>query len=317
MAPLGRNRHHRLMLISGRAQVKPGVRVALVTCADLPELTLDDQRLLAPLAARGVRAEPAVWDDPRVDWSVYDLSVLRSPWDYVSRRDEFVAWAASVPRLANPASVVAWNTDKRYLAELAAASVPIIPTTFVDPDARWTPPTAGGDYVIKPAVSVGSRDTGRYGPHEADLAVAHVRRLQEAGRVVIAQPFLTAVDTYGETALLFFADPGTGEMTFSHAIRKGPMLTGPDLGAEVVPEPVITARVPTIAERVVARQVLDALPGGLLYARVDLIPNADGDPILVEVELTEPCVFLEHDPDAADRFADAISGPLRGTGRVV
>src|SRR5689334_22154500 len=135
--------------------------VALVTCAALPELDPDDQLLLAPLAADGVAVEPAVWDDPAVAWDRFDLAVLRSPWDYTGRRDEFVAWAASVPRLANPAAVVAWNTDKRYLAELAGTGVPTVPTEWLAPDDPVNLPTAG-EWVIKPAVGAGSLDAGRY-----------------------------------------------------------------------------------------------------------------------------------------------------------
>ncbi|WP_027347019.1 ATP-grasp domain-containing protein [Hamadaea tsunoensis] len=284
-------------------------RVALVTCRELPLLEDDDRLVIEPLARLGVRAEPAVWDDPDVDWSAYDLAVVRSPWDYFYRYAEFLAWAAAVDRLANPAAVVAWNTDKRYLRELAAAGVRVVPTTWIEPDDVFVAPE--GDYVVKPAVSAGSKDTGRYGPAEAGLAAAHVRRLQDAGRLVMVQPYLPAVDTYGETALLYFADPATGELAYSHSIRKGAMLTGPDTGTDslYVPE-AIEPREPTAAEFEVARQVLAATPPGLLYARVDLIPGVDGDPVLVELELTEPSVFLGYAHQAADRFAAAITGRL-------
>jgi glutathione synthase/RimK-type ligase-like ATP-grasp enzyme len=286
-------------------------RVALVTCTDLAELEDDDRLVIEPLAERGIHAEPAVWDDPAVDWASYDLVVLRSPWDYFYRRYEFVAWAASVPKLLNPAPVIEWNTDKRYLRELAAVGVPVVETTWVEPGDAWTPP-ADGVYVIKPAVSAGSKDTGKYGPADADLAAAHVRRLQAAGRLVMIQPYLPAVDSYGETALLHFADPSTGEPAFSHAIRKGPMLVGPDTGVEglYVPE-AITPREPTEAERGVARRALAAAPTGLLYARVDLIPGVDGEPLLVELELTEPSLFFAFGAGAAERFADAVAAALR------
>ncbi|MBB5869236.1 glutathione synthase/RimK-type ligase-like ATP-grasp enzyme [Allocatelliglobosispora scoriae] len=286
-------------------------RVALATCADLPDLEPDDRLLLAPLARRGITAEPAVWDDPAIDWAGYDLVVLRNPWDYFYRRAEFITWVHSVPRLLNAADVVEWNTDKRYLRELSAAGVPVVPTSWVEPGDEWSPPAEAGLYVIKPAVSAGSKDTGRYDLADADLAVAHVRRLQAAGRLVMIQPYLPAVDSYGETALLYFSSPETGEPAFSHAIRKGPMLVGPDAGVAglYVPEK-ITPRTPTEAEFATARRVLAALPSGLLYARIDLIPGLDGSPVLVEVELTEPSVFLEHDEHAADRFAAAIAARL-------
>ncbi|MGK5518852.1 ATP-grasp domain-containing protein [Micromonospora sp. URMC 107] len=289
-------------------------RVAFVTCAELPDLDPDDRLLLDPLARRGVSAEALDWADPTADWPAYDLAVLRSPWDYALRRDEFVAWASRVPALANPADVVRWNTDKRYLAELSAAGVPTVPTSWVAPGEGWRPP-ARGEYVVKPAVSAGSRDTGRYDladPRHRELAVAHVRRLADAGRLAMVQPYLDAVDAAGETALLFLAGPDGP--TFSHAIRKGPMLTGPDVGVDGLYRPEeITTRTATPEQLAVAERALAAVPGGpgrLLYARVDLIPGPDGAPLLVELELTEPSLFLAHADGAADRLADAILARL-------
>lgn len=271
--------------------------------------------MLAPLAARGIAAEAVVWDDPAVTWTAYDLTVLRSPWDYALRRDEFVAWARTVPTLANPADVVAWNTDKRYLAELAAAGVPTVPTAWVEPGADWHPPADTGEYVIKPAVSAGSQDTGRYDladPEHRKLAAAHLRRLGGAGRVAMVQPYLDAVDTAGETALLFLAGPDG--LVFSHAIRKGPMLTGPDLGvAALYKEERIESRTATPAQRDAAERALAAVPGGpdrLLYARVDLIPGPDGAPVLVELELTEPSLFVGYADGAPDRLAEAVATHL-------
>jgi hypothetical protein len=292
---------------------EPGSRVALVTCAELPELDPDDRRLIAPLRALGIEAVPAVWDDPTLDWSGFDLAVLRSTWDYPPRRREFLAWAASVPRLANPASVVSWNTDKRYLVDLSLADLPVIPTTMLAPDDPWDPP-ATGECVVKPAVGAGSKDCGRYrldDPEHRRLAAAHVARLQTDSRLVLLQPYLPAVETYGETSVLFIADPHHGGLTYSHAIRKGPMLAGPSQEVDgLYAEEQISERVPSAAELAVARRVLAEIPGGsqrLLYARVDLIPGPDGRPLLVELELTEPSLFLEYDPGAVARFAAAIA----------
>lgn len=291
-------------------------RVALVTCAALPELDDDDRLVHASLAARGVTAEAVVWDDPAVDWGSYDLVVLRSPWDYPSRRDDFVAWAATVPALANPADIVRWNTDKRYLDQLAAAGVATVPTTWIEPGQEWALPAERGEYVVKPSVSVDSQDTGRYDladPEHQELARAHVRRLGAAGRVTMVQPYLSSVDTDGETALLFLAGPDG--LRFSHAIRKGAMLTGPDLGAESLRNPErITARTATPEQVAVAEKTLAAVPGGaerLLYARVDLIPGGGDAPVLVELELTEPSLFIGYAENAPDRLAEAILTHLR------
>ena len=292
------------------------MRVALATCAEVADLEADDRLVIAPLAARGVHAEPAVWDSADVQWSGYDLVILRSTWDYPQRYQQFLAWAKSVPELANPADVVEWNTDKRYLADLADGGLPVVPTTWLAPGESWAcVPQQPSEYVIKPTVGVGSIDTERYdlsANGDRRRAAAHVERLHAAGRDVMIQPYLSGVDQKGESALLYLG----GE--YSHAIRKGPMLTAVDAGAHVLYRPEeITPRQATAAELAVAEQVLAAVPDGperLLYARVDLVPGADGSPVLLELELTEPSLYLAYGSAAPERFADAIVSWLRRRG---
>ena len=298
-----------------QAATREKSRVALVTCDQIPDLEDDDRLVLAPLAARGVAAEPVVWDDPAVDWAAYDLVVLRSPWDYAPRRAEFVAWAGRVARLANPVDVVVWNTDKRYLGELAAAGVPIIPTDWVEPGAdgwagAWT------DVILKPAIGAGSVDAGRYqlgDPAQRAAFDTHLARLTGAGRTALVQPYLGAVDTAGETALVFLGGPDG--LRFSHAATKGALLAGPDEGVDgLFREETITPRTATPAELAVAERALSAIPGGvdrLLYARVDVIPADDGAPVLIELELTEPSLFLGMSAGAADRLAGAVAAAVR------
>jgi hypothetical protein len=279
-------------------------RVAFVTCGEFPALDPDDRLVITPLAERGIEAVPAVWDDPEVDWAAYDLAVLRSTWDYPARRADFVAWAHAVPRLANPAPVVGWSTDKSYLSVLAGAGVPTVPTEWLPPGTPWEPRAGAGEVVLKPSISAGSKDTGRYDladPLHRRLAAELVERLHEAGRTVLLQPYLPAVDTHGETAVLFLGG------RYSHAIRKGPLLTGPDIGFDgLYKEEEISARSATPAELAVAELALAQVPGELLYARVDLIPGPSGAPLVVELELAEPSLFLGYAAGAPERFADAI-----------
>lgn len=289
--------------ISPSSATRAGARVALVTCAALPDLDEDDRALIPALAERGLTAEPVAWDAAGADWAGYDLAVVRNTWDYHKRRDEFLDWARAVPRLANPAAVVEWNTDKRYLRELAAAGIPIVPTAWVGPGDDWRP-AGEGEIVVKPAISVGSIDTGRYDlATQAGLATEHVRRLQREGRLAMVQPYLAAVDTAGETALMYL------DGAFSHAIRKGAILTGPYEAVERLYQTEnISPRTPSAAERALGDRVLRALPvpaAELLYARVDLLPSPGG-PVVIEVELTEPSLFLGTAAGSADRFAAAV-----------
>jgi len=273
--------------------------VALATCSALPDGSPDVADLLSALNDRDVKAELVIWDDPALDWDAYELVVVRSTWDYTTRLGEFLAWAERVPRLANDAAVLRWNTDKRYLRELEQAGLPVVPTLWdpADIPADWP------EYVIKPAVSAGSRDTARWGAGDEGAARAHLARLRAEGRTTMVQPYMSAIDTEGETALLFF------DREFSHAARKAPIL---EPGTGVVDGPRGGETVPAEAtpeQIAVARQILNAVPGDLLYARVDLVPGPDG-PVLIELELAEPNLFLRHGPGAADRFAQAIERRL-------
>jgi glutathione synthase/RimK-type ligase-like ATP-grasp enzyme len=278
----------------------PPRRVALATCRELPALDPDDAVLPGLLARHGVVAAPAVWDDPAVDWSGFDLIVLRSTWDYTKKPAAFLAWVDRLPRVLNPAPVVRWNADKRYLLDLAAAGVPVIPTTVVGPrDAFVLPP---GRFVVKPAVGAGSKDAAGYETRQAEQAAAHVRRLHRAGMTALVQPYLDQIDADGEADLVFVGG------SYSHAVRKGAMLghrprvEGPLFFAED-----IRPHVATPGERAVAEQALLAVPGGadrLLYARVDLLPTAGGGAVVNEVELIEPSLFLMHGPGSGERLAE-------------
>lgn len=273
-------------------------QVALVTCRAVADLDEDDQPLVPALASRGITAVPAVWDDPNVDWDRFDLTVLRSTWDYSRRAEQFLQWAQTVPRLMNPEPVVAWNIDKAYLRDLAASGVPTIATTMVPPGDRA--PVISGDVVVKPSVSAGSRDTARL---TSDIEVADlVAHIHSSGRTAMVQPYVDGVDYAGETALVFI------DARFSHAARKGPLLSrGAGLVADLYAQESTSSRVASGDELAVAHAALAAVPTDrpLLYARIDLLPGADG-PVVLEVEVIEPSLFLGIG-GAIDSFADAIT----------
>lgn len=281
------------------------MHIALATAAVLPKLDEDGPALIAALEARGHTARPAVWSDPDVDWAAYDRVIIRSTWDYAPRRAEYLAWAdhvAAVTRLHNPAPLVRWNTDKHYLGALATRGVPVVPTRFLSDSEPFEAPD-WSEYVVKPTVSAGARDTARFGVDEEERAAALVARIRQSGRDVMVQPYQSGVDAGGETALVFFAG------RFSHAIRKGPMLPrGVDPTQALYAPEQITARIPSPAELDVAHRVLAALPVPaevLTYARVDLIPGPHG-PLLIELEITEPSLFLGFAEGATERFAEVV-----------
>jgi len=286
----------------------------------------DEPLLLDALARAGLRARRAVWNDPEESWTDFDLVVVRSTWDYVDHLDQFLAWIRSVRHLANPAAIIEWNLDKRYLAELAAAGVPTVPTTWIGPAVNRpggpsSLPSAperalvtsipAGQVVVKPSVGNGAREAGRYGENEQELVQAHVDRLLASGRTVMVQPYLDNLDASGETGIVVIG----GQV--SHAIEKSPRLTA--LSGHPAPYESrrgIARREPTAAELDLAALALAQVPGGpeqLLYARVDMAPGPDGEPVLMELEVAEPSLYLVHAPGSADKLAAAIVERIEAT----
>jgi hypothetical protein len=281
------------------------MRIAFATCAALPDGWEDDHE-----AACRLSAEYCVWNDPDVDWAAFDRVVIRSTWDYSRHVEEFVAWAERVgpERLRNPPALVAFNVDKRYLGRLACRSVP---TTFLEPG---DPPAAlAGEVVVKPNVSAGARTTGRFGPRSHSDARALIERIHGSGRVALVQPYMSSVEEQGETALVFIG----GEL--SHVLRKRPVLardevaptTSDELEVAVamLREDLVRSSSCSEAELVFARQVLAEVVSGFgvpLYARVDLVSDPDGRPLLLELEAVEPNLYLREAPGATERLVACV-----------
>jgi hypothetical protein len=295
-------------------------RLLLATCAELPHGDEDAEILVAALAAQGLDAVWQVWDDPTVTWDA--PTVIRSTWDYTRNRDAFLAWSQRVPDLLNAAEVVEWSSDKVYLTELTIAGLPTVPTRVFPPGtAPEFPPSP--EFVVKPSVGAGSRGAGRFTSAETEAATEHATRLHRAGFTVLVQPYLEAVDEAGETALLYF------EGQFSHAIHKGPMLPKGTVHPTICPAKgsvnsdgaveelfvaeVIQPRTPSELELSVGARAVEFVRqrfgSDLLYARVDLLPTAQG-PVIGELELIEPSLFLSYAGGAAERFAKAAANAL-------
>ena len=289
------------------------MQVAIATCAALPGGYDDDQPLAEALRLQGASADFVVWDDPAVRWQRFDRVVVRSPWDYVPKRDEFIAWAESLDgKIQNAPGLMRWNSDKRYLADLGEAGLPVVPTRFAGPSDPL--PDLDGEVVVKPAVSAAARDTGRFSPCVHAEALALIARIRAGGRTAMVQPYLPAVEQCGETAIVFTAG------RISHVLRKGAVL-GPDeeapihkdeLGvAEAMWDPdLVAAGDATPAERELAERVVAEMTCRFgappLYARVDMLDDGEGSPLLLELEAVEPCLYLRTAPAAAADLAAAV-----------
>jgi hypothetical protein len=273
-------------------------RIVLASCPQLVDGDGDDEGLVGALRTRGLHARWMSWDDPRTETA--DLVILRATWDYTDRREEFLAWTTRVPNLLNAPAVVAWNSDKHYLRDLAAAGVPVVRSVFLEPGDSVNAADFSGEVVVKPAIGAGSIDTFRF--VEADAAAAHATTLLAAGRSALVQPYDQRIAA-GETALVFLG----GEE--SHAFVKGPIL--PPQGEEPALDPSgtfaeesLTPADPDVELWELGYNVLDAASSHLgvarselLYARVDLIGTGD-EALLLELELIEPSLGWRQLSDA-------------------
>lgn len=296
-------------------------RIALVTSSlGGPYVDTDLPFLVNGLTASGFLPRVAVWNDREVDWSGFDLVLIRSPWDYTENPPAFLDWldrVAAVTHVLNAPGLIRWNIDKVYLRDLAAAAadLPIVPTAFcttMDEVRRAVAAHKAKRVVIKPSVSAGSQDTGLFEPGDGG-ALALAEHILAIGKTAMVQPAIASVQDRGERALLFF------DGRFSHAVSKGPLLAvgGGLRGGSYVEDIASVTAAPAeraVGERLiaVAQKLLlarglpafDALP---LYARIDVVDDGEAGPLVLEAELFEPSLFIDSDPDAVGRFVDAVS----------
>jgi glutathione synthase/RimK-type ligase-like ATP-grasp enzyme len=270
-----------------------------VTATELSDADEDDLPLRQALAAAGVLAETRAWDDPAVDWGAARAVVLRSTWNYVQRKDAFMAWAercAAATALWNPLPVIRWNIHKSYLLELADAGIPVVPTRLL-PRGRpaWLAETAADwpEVVMKPAISAGSFGTMQVAREDFARGQAHLDAMLPE-RDMLVQPYFPSVATHGERAVVWI------DGAFTHEVRKSTRFSGDA-------EQTSTALPVAPEELAVAEQVMAAAPRPLLYARIDLVRDEAGRPHLMELELIEPSLFFSGIPAAAARLAAAIA----------
>lgn len=270
--------------------------IGIVTSSKLPNLDDDSRLLLDHLLARGVDTRPVIWDDPSVDWSSMQVCLVRSTWDYHERLPAFIAWmkqADRVTSLWNPLNVLLWNTDKVYLKAFQAKGVRTVETLWFSngnvPDLQAILELQGWDeLIVKPTISAAAANTFRVNASNVKEVQAKLPALVQEKELMI-QPFLKTVETTGESSLIYI----NGQ--FAHAIIKRPA-TG-DFRVQEHWGGYTEAYTPSAEELKVAESVLSAVDDDLLYARVDLIQNAQGEPCLVELEVTEPSLYLKYSPE--------------------
>lgn len=289
----------------GFVRFDPPLSLALVVSDVQPEPHEDDAGLIAALREHGVHVHPRIWSDAAVDWAAHDALLVRSTWDYFQRYTEFLQWYRRIEALrcpiANPLPLLAWNSDKRYLLDLAAQGVAIIPTVHARGaglDAALAP--LQGEVVVKPSVSGGAWHTvrGRIGSEAFAQALAALPRELD----YLVQPFLPQVVEDGEWSLLFFGG------VYSHAVLKKPARD--DYRVQTYFGGSAEPAEPPAQVAAAARRALDAVAAlghrDHAYVRVDGVV-AGGEFLLMELEFIEPFLHLAAHPPAARLFAAQLA----------
>ena len=284
-------------------------RLAVATSANYPAIQPDDLGLAAALERRSAELVVCVWNDPAVDWSAFDAVLIRTIWDYFKQHAGFLAWldrldALGIP-IINDSALLRWNSDKRYLLELARHGVAIIPTRLASaralPDVLATMPAQ--QVVIKPTISGGAWHTlrGTVGDPAFAQAIAQLPTQFD----YLVQPFVAEIVSDGEWSLLYFG----GE--FSHAVIKRPVAgdyrVQSEYGGSVDPIQPSAATLAAAEKALAVVATIGHADQG--YVRVDGVICA-GQFLIMELEMIEPFLFLAGQPQAAERFAQQLADRL-------
>ncbi|HET7709468.1 MAG TPA: hypothetical protein VFK50_08055 [Sphingomicrobium sp.] len=251
------------------------------------------------LRADGARVDPIPWTQAG-DLTCYDLILPLVVWGYHLRYAEWLAFLDRCERdclpVVNPPALLRWNSDKAYLAEFDAMGLPTVHTIAVDAlDAHALAEARSrfgcSQLVVKPPVSASATGTFKTGLNDPIPAEA-------AGRRMLIQPYMASVAEVGEYSIMLFDD------VYSHAIVKRPKAgdfrVQPHLGGSEEPCP------PPAGAIELAQAALAAAPAPATYARVDLIADEQGDLRIMELELIEPSLWIDHAPDAGAAFARSV-----------
>ncbi len=266
----------------------------------------DDELAIGPLGELGWDVATASWRDETVDWNNFEIVVIRTTWDYQREPNAFLdvlqRIESSRARLENSLDVVKWNLDKRYLRELVANGVPIVPTIWdavydERSFASWLAELGADELILKPTVSATAEHTYRLRKFDPKLSEVFAKR------PFMVQPFLTRIVTEGEYSLFYFAG------AYSHTILKAPKEA--DFRVQEEHGGIITAVEPSVELRNAGRRAFYLIQPSPLYARVDLVRTEADKFAVMELELIEPALYLRMDPDAPGRFALAIDKLMR------
>ncbi len=272
-------------------------------------IVLEYRLLKEALERIGLSVERTYWDDPNYNWSQTRAVVFRTIWDYFERFETFWPWLQSIQtqtQIINSMKLIEWNIDKAYLFDLAQCGIPIVPSILIKKGqfqklseiakkCDWT------DLVVKPTISGGGYLTYKYGYTDLERYQAQFDALVTE-RDMLVQGYVSSITEKGEASLMVFG----GE--FTHSILKrakvGDFRVQDDFGGTVHPYQ------QTPAEVALAKRVMKQCPELPIYGRVDLVWDNQDRPMVSELEIIEPELWVRKAPWSADIFAKAIASQL-------
>ena len=284
--------------------------VCLVTYKEEPDLTPSDELLAKSLNQLGISVAIHPWDDFDTDWQLFDAMVLRSCWDYHSRPDEFTQWIDGLKtkkvNLINTYDLVSWNMHKSYLLELESKGISVVPTVFLRKGTAINSSVLekrGWDkLVVKPAIGASAYEIFSGAISDSSILMKLEQLL--SGQDVLVQPLMEEASRVGEYSSVFFNN------SYSHTVLKRPK--GGDFRSNY--EQGGTASITEQSDKTLKKlqKILEFVSPTPLYARVDYLMRNE-QPILMELELVEPGLYMDLFPPAAESFAKQLSLELKSS----
>jgi glutathione synthase/RimK-type ligase-like ATP-grasp enzyme len=280
------------------------MKIALLTCEKLPDLTPEDQKLIPALAKHNIEAKAIIWSDKTINWNDFDYLIFRNTWDYFEKETEFTIWLNHIEKLGiktlNPIEVIKKNIHKFYLREMEKQEISILPTVFIDKTDNLNLAERVAPHwekaVIKPAFSAGSYLTEVFEKSDIPKINKQYKTIASVKELLL-QEFMPQIQTLGETSFIFF------NKKFSHCVNKKPADGDFRVQSQFGGKYNLVQPSQELIEK--ALKIVHTFQDDLLYARVDGIV-IDNDLYLMEIECIEPDLYFNLSKDSLELFVAAI-----------
>jgi len=277
---------------------------------DMDALHTEERLLVEGFGQRGLDASLVNWSDMDVEWNTYDIALVRSTWDYIDRREEFLDVLSRIEtsscKLYNPFAAIAWNSDKHYLFDLVKWSIPIVPTYHVNKELLAEVQTMflennWQEAIFKPTVGGGASGIYKVNTHDIPTEGQNIFE-RHPEHIYLIQPLAESVQSEGEWSYVFFA----GELAYV-LLKKAAV---GEYRIQSMYGGTLEMTEPTTQDRLEAKAIFDKLQVDRLYTRLDLV-RFDGSLVIMEVELIEPILYFAFAPQGIPKMVEATLRQLQ------